>query len=68
MQSVTLHTNLGDIKCEVFCDEVPKTAEDLKPKFMIYHRARADSASRQFTTKHVRYFCQQSRRNEKKYV
>ncbi|URD92929.1 Aminotransferase [Musa troglodytarum] len=26
--SVTLHTNLGDIKCEVFCDEVPKTAEN----------------------------------------
>ncbi|GAB4844386.1 hypothetical protein Ancab_037751 [Ancistrocladus abbreviatus] len=25
--SVTLHTNLGDIKCEIFCDEVPKTAE-----------------------------------------
>lgn len=27
LQSVTLHTNLGDIKCEIFCDEVPKTAE-----------------------------------------
>ena len=26
MQSVTLHTNLGDLKIEVFCDEVPKTA------------------------------------------
>lgn len=26
-QSVTLHTNLGDIKCEIFCDEVPKSAE-----------------------------------------
>uniref|UniRef100_A0A7N2MEG3 Uncharacterized protein n=1 Tax=Quercus lobata TaxID=97700 RepID=A0A7N2MEG3_QUELO len=26
--SVTLHTNLGDIKCEIFCDEVPKTAEE----------------------------------------
>ncbi|PON35219.1 Notch [Parasponia andersonii] len=26
--SVTLHTNLGDIKCEIFCDEVPKTAEN----------------------------------------
>ncbi|WVZ24067.1 hypothetical protein V8G54_002611 [Vigna mungo] len=25
--SVTLHTNLGDIKCEIFCDEVPKTSE-----------------------------------------
>nr|GMC69956.1 peptidyl-prolyl cis-trans isomerase CYP18-1 [Ipomoea batatas] len=27
LQSVTLHTNLGDIKCEIFCDEVPKTSE-----------------------------------------
>ncbi|KAG5589128.1 hypothetical protein H5410_039642 [Solanum commersonii] len=27
LQSVTLHTNLGDIKCEIFCDEVPRTAE-----------------------------------------
>lgn len=27
LQSVTLHTNLGDIKCEIACDEVPKTAE-----------------------------------------
>ncbi|EOX96178.1 hypothetical protein QUC31_005425 [Theobroma cacao] len=26
--SVTLHTNLGDIKCEIFCDEVAKTAEN----------------------------------------
>ncbi|KAF3494445.1 hypothetical protein DY000_02058417 [Brassica cretica] len=26
--SVTLHTNLGDIKCEIFCDEVPKGAEN----------------------------------------
>ncbi|CAN1236607.1 Peptidyl-prolyl cis-trans isomerase CYP18-1 [Linum grandiflorum] len=26
--SVTLHTNLGDIKCEIFCDEVPKSAEN----------------------------------------
>eukprot|EP00998_Keelungia_sp_KM082_P009937 NODE_6130_length_656_cov_124.850662_g6107_i0.p1 GENE.NODE_6130_length_656_cov_124.850662_g6107_i0~~NODE_6130_length_656_cov_124.850662_g6107_i0.p1 ORF type:complete len:169 (-),score=22.22 NODE_6130_length_656_cov_124.850662_g6107_i0:70-576(-) len=26
--SVTLHTNLGDIKVEVFCDDVPKTAEN----------------------------------------
>ncbi|KAG2603955.1 hypothetical protein PVAP13_4NG022300 [Panicum virgatum] len=26
--SVTLHTNLGDIKCEVFCDQVPRTAEN----------------------------------------
>ncbi|KAB1218930.1 Peptidyl-prolyl cis-trans isomerase-like 3 [Morella rubra] len=26
--AVTLHTNLGDIKCEIFCDEVPKAAEN----------------------------------------
>jgi cyclophilin family peptidyl-prolyl cis-trans isomerase len=25
--SVTLHTNLGDLKVEVFCESVPKTAE-----------------------------------------
>lgn len=25
---MTLHTNLGDIKCEVFCDQVPRTAEN----------------------------------------
>ena len=25
--SVTLHTNLGDLKIEVFCESVPKTAE-----------------------------------------
>lgn len=25
--SVTLHTSLGDIKVEVFCESVPKTAE-----------------------------------------
>jgi hypothetical protein len=25
--SVTLHTSLGDIKIEVFCESVPKTAE-----------------------------------------
>ncbi|KAG0570873.1 hypothetical protein KC19_6G193800 [Ceratodon purpureus] len=25
--SVTLHTNVGEIKCEIFCDEVPKAAE-----------------------------------------
>ena len=25
-QSVVLHTNYGDIKLEVFCEEVPKTA------------------------------------------
>ena len=27
-QSVTLHTTLGDMKVEVFCDEVPRTAEN----------------------------------------
>lgn len=26
-QSVTLHTDVGDIKIEVFCEECPKTAE-----------------------------------------
>jgi len=25
--SVTLHTNVGDVKIEVFCESVPKTAE-----------------------------------------
>eukprot|EP00898_Chlorokybus_atmophyticus_P007601 jgi/Chlat1/7842/Chrsp66S07341 len=28
VMSVTLHTNLGEIKCEIFCDEVPKAAEN----------------------------------------
>ncbi|PWZ11205.1 Peptidyl-prolyl cis-trans isomerase CYP18-1 [Zea mays] len=27
-QSITLHMNLGDIKCEVFCNQVPRTAEN----------------------------------------
>ena len=27
-QSVTLHTNKGDIKVEIFCDSVPKAAEN----------------------------------------
>lgn len=27
-QSVTLHTDLGDIKIEVYCDQVPKAAEN----------------------------------------
>lgn len=35
-QSVTLHTNLGDIKCEIFCDEVPKTAEVSKLNFVTW--------------------------------
>ncbi|KAI0956113.1 Peptidyl-prolyl cis-trans isomerase cyp10 [Taiwanofungus camphoratus] len=26
--SVTLHTTLGDIKIEIFCEAVPKTAEN----------------------------------------
>jgi peptidyl-prolyl cis-trans isomerase-like 3 len=26
--SVTLHTNLGDIKIEIFCESVPRTAEN----------------------------------------
>lgn len=29
--SVTLHTTLGDIKIEVFCESVPKTAEASLP-------------------------------------
>lgn len=29
LQSVTLHTTLGDIKIEVFCDTAPHTAEVL---------------------------------------
>lgn len=29
--SVTLHTTLGDIKIEVFCESVPKTAEVRTP-------------------------------------
>ena len=27
LQSVTLHTNVGELKCEIYCDEVPKAAE-----------------------------------------
>lgn len=30
--SVTLHTTHGDIKVEVFCESVPKTAEVSKAK------------------------------------
>lgn len=26
MQSLTLHTTLGDLKLEIYCDEVPRTA------------------------------------------
>ena len=35
--SVTLHTNLGDIKIEVFCESVPKTAEvsALPPPYLL---------------------------------
>lgn len=25
---VTLHTHLGDIKCEVICDQVPRTTDN----------------------------------------
>lgn len=28
VQSVTVHTNLGDLKLEIFCDEVPRAAEN----------------------------------------
>jgi len=27
MQSVTLHSSLGEVKIEVFCDQVPKASE-----------------------------------------
>ena len=27
-QAVTLHTSLGDLKAEIFCEEVPRTAEN----------------------------------------
>jgi hypothetical protein len=27
-QSVTLHTTLGDLKVEVYCEEVPRSAEN----------------------------------------
>ena len=27
LQAVTLHTDLGDLKIELFCDETPKTCE-----------------------------------------
>jgi cyclophilin family peptidyl-prolyl cis-trans isomerase len=36
--SVTLHTNFGDIKLEVFCESVPKTAEvSIVPLFPFPH-------------------------------
>jgi peptidyl-prolyl cis-trans isomerase-like 3 len=35
--SVTLHTNLGDIKIEVFCESVPKTAEVNPPFICLKH-------------------------------
>jgi cyclophilin family peptidyl-prolyl cis-trans isomerase len=28
--SVTLHTTAGDLKLELFCDEVPRTAENFR--------------------------------------
>jgi len=40
-QSVTLHTDVGDIKIEVFCEECPKTAEVsvfIFHNILIYHR------------------------------
>lgn len=27
-QSITLHTNLGDIKLELYCEEAPRTAQN----------------------------------------
>lgn len=36
--SVTLHTNKGDLKIEVFCESVPKTAEVRSgPKIPLRH-------------------------------
>lgn len=37
--SVTLHTNLGDIKIEVFCESVPKTAEVNISTISLHNRA-----------------------------
>lgn len=30
-QSVTIHTNLGDIKCEIFCEEVSPRCLSFRP-------------------------------------
>ncbi len=29
LQSVTLHTDLGDLKLELFCEQVPKACENV---------------------------------------
>ena len=40
--SVTLHTSLGDIKVEIFCESVPKTAE-------VAHQASPSYTHKKFT-------------------
>ncbi|KAK4349487.1 hypothetical protein RND71_032242 [Anisodus tanguticus] len=47
--SVTLHTNLGDIKCEIFCDEVPRTAE-WSMKWVENHEVSSSNPSRDKST------------------
>ena len=32
LQSVTLHTDLGDIKIELFCEQVPRACEVINAK------------------------------------
>uniref|UniRef100_A0A2K5LN32 Peptidylprolyl isomerase like 3 n=1 Tax=Cercocebus atys TaxID=9531 RepID=A0A2K5LN32_CERAT len=34
--SVTLHTDVGDIKIEVFCERTPKTCEELEEAAAVY--------------------------------
>lgn len=43
--SVTLQTNLGDIKIEVFCESVPKTAEVSKEAALSSEDYRIDLAT-----------------------
>ena len=43
-QSVTLKTDLGDIKIEVFCESVPKTAEARGAPLLAQRHVRARSA------------------------
>lgn len=42
VQAVTLHTDLGDIKIEIFCERAPKTCEVSKrsiPPFRLFFAA-----------------------------
>ncbi|EEY15409.1 peptidyl-prolyl cis-trans isomerase [Verticillium alfalfae VaMs.102] len=44
--SVTLHTTLGDLKIEIFCESVPKTAEvSFLSELRSAARPRPDSSS-----------------------